>query len=611
LAACHETGDVVVKDLSFSGVRAFPTSTLMAVLATRESGWLPWSARHYFDRAEFQSDLLRIHAYYVDRGYPNQRVTGVHIDLSPDRTSVRLRVDIDEGSPVRVQEVRYEGFDDLPEAARAQLAGLPLHAGEARDRDHVRTAKDLAGRLFHDNGYPFAKVDAGERPDGDPSRVVITFRAEPGPRARFGDVSVDGQEQVSATVVRRQLAFASGDLYQERLLRTSERRLTSLGPFAFATVTPRLEERRGDQVPIHITVAETRPRTLKMGAGYGTEEGPRGSVAWQDVNFFGGARKADFEARASLIDRAITASLTEPFFLGPAWSLSFAGRAERIQQFTYNSETYGGRITVARRGERSGHVANKPVLYNTHLSYIHEYLRYGITPEALQDLSGRDQRIALGLDPTTGRGAGTLGSIDADLERIALNDPLDPTRGTALSLHLEHAAPWLLGVYRFDEVLVEGRGYVSLGGLVWANRAAIGSVIARDPSKVPFSRRYFLGGATSLRGWGRYQVGPLDDQGLPVGGRTRVAMSTELRVPVRPKLSAVFFADAGQVGSADLSVERLRMRVDVGPGLRYQTPVGAVTVDLGIQLTPIEGLRINGQPEQRHWRLHLGIGQSF
>jgi hypothetical protein len=103
-------------------------------------------------------------------------------------------------------------------------------------------------------------------------------------------------------------------------------------------------------------------------------------------------------------------------------------------------------VTLARRGERFGSVDDSSVHYVTRLSYIHEYLRYGIRPEALDDLSSHDERIALGLDPVTGRGAGTLGSIDVDLERIAVDDPVDPRRGTALTLHLEHAAPWLLGV---------------------------------------------------------------------------------------------------------------------------------------------------------------------
>jgi hypothetical protein len=34
-------------------------------------------------------------------------------------------------------------------------------------------------------------------------------------------------------------------------------------------------------------------------------------------------------------------------------------------------------------------------------------------------------------------------------------------------------------------------------------------------------------------------------------------------------------------------------------------------VDVGRQLTMLPGLVINGQPENRRWRLHFSIGQSF
>ena len=53
------------------------------------------------------------------------------------------------------------------------------------------------------------------------------------------------------------------------------------------------------------------------------------------------------------------------------------------------------------------------------------------------------------------------------------------------------------------------------------------------------------------------------------------------------------------------------MRYDVGPGLRYQTPIGPIRVDLGYQLNPIPGLLVNGKPEARQFRFHFSIGQAF
>ena len=56
---------------------------------------------------------------------------------------------------------------------------------------------------------------------------------------------------------------------------------------------------------------------------------------------------------------------------------------------------------------------------------------------------------------------------------------------------------------------------------------------------------------------------------------------------------------------------RSDLRYAVGPGLRYQTPVGPIRFDFGYQLNPIPGLVVNGQPEKRHWRIHFSIGQAF
>jgi hypothetical protein len=36
-----------------------------------------------------------------------------------------------------------------------------------------------------------------------------------------------------------------------------------------------------------------------------------------------------------------------------------------------------------------------------------------------------------------------------------------------------------------------------------------------------------------------------------------------------------------------------------------------VRADFGYQLTRIEGLLVDGEPEKRHWRVHFSIGQAF
>jgi outer membrane translocation and assembly module TamA len=73
----------------------------------------------------------------------------------------------------------------------------------------------------------------------------------------------------------------------------------------------------------------------------------------------------------------------------------------------------------------------------------------------------------------------------------------------------------------------------------------------------------------------------------------------------------VVFLDAGNVWSkfSDLSLGDLRYAA--GVGLRYQTPVGPIRFDFGRQLNPIPGLRVNGELNNRKWRIHFSIGQAF
>ena len=88
---------------------------------------------------------------------------------------------------------------------------------------------------------------------------------------------------------------------------------------------------------------------------------------------------------------------------------------------------------------------------------------------------------------------------------------------------------------------------------------------------VPFHKRYFLGGATNLRGWGRFDVAPLSETGLPIGGHSFIDFSTEVRVPIWGKLGGVIFLDGGNVWTQPVGsqFERSLLRRRSGPSLQH------------------------------------------
>jgi outer membrane translocation and assembly module TamA len=292
-------------------------------------------------------------------------------------------------------------------------------------------------------------------------------------------------------------------------------------------------------------------------------------------------------------------------------SLDLTASTWWTEEWSYRSHTYGGRAGVSYRFPRGTRGSERRAGDVVRGGYVHEYLRYSIPEDVLADSSNFATLIALGLDPITGHGRGTKAGIFLSYERTAIDGAPEPRRGYGAVATLEYARPWLGGTFHYTEYTGDVRGYVPIGSrLVIAGRARMGQLVAERDDDVPFSERYFLGGSSSLRGWGRFQVAPLSD-GIPVGGRTSFDVTMEARLAVRGPVGVVGFVDMGNVWAGNPAIDFDELRRDLGVGIRYASRVGLLRGDLGVQLNPIDGLLVDGAPESRQWRVHFSIGQSF
>jgi outer membrane protein assembly complex protein YaeT len=511
-----------------------------------------------------------------------------------------------EGEPIRIAAIALVGFDVLTENDREQLReAMQLHVDMPLDRQLVLSARERAVNELRDTGYPYAVVKAAED-DAGPRRRRVVFEASPGTLARIGDIEVDGEESVSEAVIRRQLTFAPGDRYSRRELRESQRRLYGLELFEFVNIES-LEDRTPQalDVPVRITVAEGDHQRVTFGAGYGTEEQARARIRWDHVNFLGGARHAGLEGKWSSLDRGLRTEYRQPAFWHPHFTFDFEGQAWQAAEPVYSLNSFGGRVTLR-------HQANTQTFWSVSIS--NEYQRSSVTAEALEDFTIRDELIALGLDPRTGQSTGTLSAVAFDIGRNTTTNVLDARAGYVVTAHVEQAGRWLPGSFNYWAVTTEGRHYLAVGSrLVLANRLRLGTIdsLGDLERNVPFYKRYFLGGSSSIRGWGRFEVGPTSGFGMPIGGHSMIEGSSEVRLPLLGNFGGVAFVDYGNVWSRAWDFDVNDLRYAVGPGLRYLTPIGPIRADFGYQLNPIPNLRVDGEPERRHWRIHFSVGQAF
>jgi len=617
-AGCKDGEGVVVRHIAFEGVQQVPESELRLAVTTTGSSRLPWVTKTFYSKQDFTEDLKRLESFYASRGFAEARVTSFRTAYNPQKTEMDLTVVIHEGPPTVIESFEFDGFAILPAGHLDDVRKkIPIAAGAPRDQEKVEVVRGMALDELRDHGYPSATVTLAERPGLGPHRVVVTLTAKPGTFAKFGAIVIHGNAAVDEHVILRQMAFTRGDVFSLSAVQTSQRRLYGLELFQFANVEVGDASQTPGEAPINITVIEAPLRQFTFGAGYGSEDHARVNATWRHVNFLGGARTAGVEGRFSSLDRGLRLSFSDPA-IGHGISLGASGQSWYASTPAYTLRTNGGRVGLLRALTGGDLSSSTRARDSISISVAREYESYRVSEAALADATFRPTLISLGLNPSTGEGRGTVSALTADLQHNTVANLLDARSGTLMSLHAEAAGRVFGGDFAYREVSGEARAYVSLNpSLILAAHGRAGSIGGSgDPdTTVPFFKRYFLGGATSLRGWGRFEVAPLTPDGLPIGGFSMLDTSLELRITPggTSAFGIVGFVDSGNVWNRSWKILPNDMRTDVGIGARYRTPVGPLRFDLAYQLTPNGALVIQGRPagDYRRWRFHFSIGQAF
>jgi outer membrane protein assembly factor BamA len=219
--------------------------------------------------------------------------------------------------------------------------------------------------------------------------------------------------------------------------------------------------------------------------------------------------------------------------------------------------------------------------------------------------------------------------FSASFIRDTRDKPLDAHRGLFQTLDFG-VSPTVLGsTDNFVRFFGQSAYYRQMAPwVVWANNVRVGLVDSFGGSHVPISERFFSGGADSLRGFPLNGAGPQEVATLctkandlasctakitaPSGGHQLFILNSEGRFPIpinfpspiNKNLGAVVFYDGGNV-YRNIGFGRFFSNYsnNVGLGLRYQTPVGPVRIDVGHNLNPVPGLKST--------QLFITLGQSF
>ena len=588
----------------------------------------------FYEEASWDRAGERIAEELREDGYLEAIYLGTAVELDARRRGVALTVRLREGPRTSIGDVAVEGTDRVGVADLRRDGRLAPGAPFSYAR--VEEARSALLRRLAAQGYVFARVEVRE--DFDPARhtATVRFLVEDGPEVRIGQIFVTGNRRTRTDFIRGRLALREGEVFDPDAAGRSQGALLDTG--VFRSVSLRLEDPDAPRATkdVVVEVVERPYASLTQAFGFSIAEGPRAQLEYTRPNLLGRALELSVRGKVNYP--------VNVFELRPDLEGREAG--DRVE----------GQVDL---GVRSGRLTDVPVPTAARLNLIGQLLRrpaYGLRQASA--VAGVDMGLTsrttfslqYELEVDVIERTGAVGPITrVDQERLRFDEGTTTLHSLRPSFTLDYrdnsvhprrgwiAAGWveyerslgtsdervLLGALPGSDIhtnLLKASGlasaYLPIGGAVLALSLRGGQVFPLDGrSRTIVPKRFFLGGASTLRGFGEEQliqedvrpqlaeearlcaVAPSDpgctetgrriaggEAPVSEGGEAFLLGKAELRLPVTRRMELGLFFDAGNLWLDPKNLDWRRIRPTAGAGARFVTPIGPAALDVGFNL---------------------------
>ena len=565
--------ETIVKGVTFSGNQNLSNVDLKSQINTRPKTFFEriifWKPAPKLNSLILEDDINRIRNYYIRNGYPVVNISQ-EVLLIRDGKKAEIKIIIDEGKPVLVSDVDWPELpgSEEQEILRKAISGTNLEPGKIfRDLD-IFAAENTIRKAFSDRGYPLAQLERDIIISPDTGLAKISFVMNPGPLSLFGGVTISGDSLVPRRYILQQVTFKEGDLFSSRALNITQQRLSSLDLFRFVTIRAQTDSMDDNRIPVSIRVSELQRWAIKAGAGYGAEDRLRLSVNITRRNIFGGARKLIFQAKHSYFDPiALDLKFIQPNFPLYRVDLALNPYFNMERERSFEVQRLGAGLTFQ----------------HTFAGRSSAWLTWNFERSRLTDLTKEKSLIDEAMMPRNHSKTGmTLGTaIDKS------NDLFDPTRGWKFTGFVTVTGVGLKSDYTYYKMFADASRYMPVAPRTTLAARIRGGVIQPYGKQdvTPIEDRFLAGGASSLRGWARNAISPVDEFGNQTGGNSLLEGNLELRFPVYEIIGGALFMDAGNVWKQPFGHSLSGLYYNAGGGIRIKTPIGPGRIDVAFPLS--------------------------
>lgn len=588
-----------VDDITFTGNTFFSPHQIRAVMDQKQDR--PWFAkplellgrRGQYMPSAVKADLAAIRELYRDEGFLDAEVGEpqlFHDGAALD--NLEIRIPITQGPRYKIGQITIDGVTHFPVQQMYQLMSAKPR-GEARLKDLNRSRQTLRD-YYGSRGYLGTGVDMKITPRGSQPIVDVHYKIFETKSARIRDIIIRGNAVTKDSVIRRELTFFPNDTYNEVRVRNSERRLRNTRLFNFVRATRRPTS-NPDEYDVIIDVEEGRSGSFLTGFGFSSIDSLVGFVqlSYNNFNlmgppFTGGGQK--ISVRASLGTRRDSVDIThvEPWFLDQKLRLTTRGYRNEVRFFSdeYDQQRTGGSMGLSKSlGE----------LWSGGITYGLEQIKVLNVASDASDIIKAEE------------GSNVKSSLTGRLVRDSRDRFWLPSKGNRTTFSAGVSG----GALGFDvdihEYQVRSQHHIpiykdhvlSLKG----HMRTVDTYGSED--RVRLFDRLFNGGPRTIRAFDFRDVGPKDELGEPIGGRSDWQATAEYSIPVAEAVRFATFYDVGMVEQDSFDWDFGNRNSGYGVGIRLDIP------QLPIQLDYAWPLETDDFNDRSSGRFNFMFGGTF
>jgi outer membrane protein insertion porin family len=570
---------------------------------------IPFSSK--FIKANYEKDKKNLIDYYRTQGYRDATMVADSV-YKQGEGRLNIVLQIEEGKQYRFGKISWVGNYLYEDELLKQV--LNIKRGSIYNPTLLQTrllanptGKDIAS-LYMDNGYLFFQAEPVEVKVED-HQVDIEIRIQEGVEATINQVNIKGNTLTYDHVIRRELKTLPGDKFSRAKVQRSLRELTMLNIFDPAIGFFPIPNPADNTVDLNYEVKENPKFDIKATGGWGGNSAISFSLALGGNNL--SLRRLLYKKRPLGDGQTINLKAEFQGFRYQDFSLQFlepwfGGKKPTALSFTINKSFQKATDDsfLSSFGIRSG--------LGTRLKWPDDYfiLRSGLN---YARYNYKDYTLIEG----KGKRRGTMHevSFNTTIERNSLNDPIYPTGGSEIGLHIKLTPPYSLlftqkgynswpiqQKYKWKEYhqwILDASYFQKLFGDWVVNVRAHGGIVGGYSVRRgvgPFER-FTMGGSglaefsllsqelIKLRGYPDEYILPHDTKRGYKGGTIFDKLVFEIRHPlVKSSMVYIYALAFAEAGNTWLNVGDWRpfdLKSSTGVGLRIHSPVGIIGLDWG------------------------------